>query len=166
MRAQSESVIFILLFIISIFLFTVATIWSRGIFQENVDFAKLEASEKFIRDLDRNILNIVKFGGFKELRYDIGGTIELVNNNTIGIRLPISMELPTDWINISEGVSYIREKKEGDSLLLQAVYPPNDYEVYLFTNGPRLSQPTYVRLEKDSAVLNGITIIKIKVTFV
>jgi hypothetical protein len=166
MRAQSESVVFILLFIISIFLFTFATVWSRDIFQENVDFARLESSEKFIKDLDRNIMNIIRFGGFKEMNYNLDGTIELVNSSIIGVSVPTSMELPTDWINISEDTSYIREKKEGNLLLLQVVYPPSEYRVEFFTEGPRLSQPTYVRLEKNSTFLDGETVIKIKVSFV
>jgi hypothetical protein len=166
MKAQAESIIFILLFIVSIFLFTFATLWSRSIFQENIDFSKLEASEKFMKDLDNDISNIIKFGGLREIEFNLGGTIELVNSRTIGVRVPISLDLQKNWINISEGSSFIRERKEGETLVLHLVYPQKDYRVEFFTEGPRMSQPSYVKLEKNSTEFNSVTVIKIKISFV
>jgi hypothetical protein len=166
MKGQGEPIAFVLLFIISIILFTSATIWSRGIFQENVDFARLEASEKFMKDLDKEILYVIKFGGFREMEYNLGGTIELINNRTIGIRVPISLELTKNWINISQDTSFIQERKEGNNLVLQIIYPREDYEVEFFTEGPRLAQPTYISIEKNSTYFDTTTIIKIKISFV
>jgi len=166
MKGQAESVIFILLFIISIFLFTFATLWSRSIFQENVDFAKLEAAEKFMKNLDKDISNLIKFGGLKEIEFNLGGTIELVDQRTIGLRVPISLDLQKNWINISEDTSYIQERKDGETLVLQLIYPQSDYIIEFFTEGARLAQPSYIKLEKNSTVYNSITIIKIKISFV
>jgi hypothetical protein len=165
MKAQAEIIIFVLLFIISIFLFTSATMWSRGIFQENVDFSKLEASEKFMKDLDNDISNMIKFGGSKEIEFNLDGTIELVDEMTIGIRVPISLELQENWVNISEDTSYIRERKEGGTLVLHLIYPERDYRVEFFTEGSRLAQPSYVKIEKNSTDLGPPTVIKIKITF-
>ena len=164
MKGQSELIIFILLFIISIFLFISATIWSRSIFQQNVDVAKIEAAEKFMKDLDKDISNLIKFGGSKEIKYDIDGTIELVDEETIGVKIPVSLALSTNWINISD-TSYIQERKEGDVLVLQLIYPQKDYKIEFFTEGPQLAQPKYVRIEKNSTVFNSIIVIKIKITF-
>ena len=166
MKGQAESIVFVLLFIISIFLFTSATLWSRSIFQENVDFATLEASEKFMKDLDKEISNVIKFGGFKEMEYNLDGTIELIDETTIGVRVPISLELTENWINISEDTSFIQERKEGETLVLQLIYPQKEYKVEFFTEGPRLSQPAYVRLEKNSTDFDTTTVIKIKISFV
>jgi len=163
MKGQTELIIFILLFIISIFLFTAATIWSKGIFQQNIDVAKLEAVEKFIKDLDKDILNLIKFGGSKEIEYNLDGTIEILDDNkTIEIRTPISLALQKTWINISD-ISYIREKKDGDDLVLQLNYTPKDYEVRFFTEGSKLAQPTYIRIEKN---YTSTSLILIKVTFI
>ena len=165
MKGQAESIIFILLFIISIFLFTSATMWSRDIFQENVDFARLEASEKFMKDLDKEILYIIKFGGSREMEYNLDGTIELVDEKTIGVRVPTSLELTKRWINISQDTSFIQERKDGETLVLQLIYPEKDYRVEFFTEGPRLAQPTHVRLEKNSTDFDTTTVIKIKISF-
>jgi len=166
MKGQAESIVFILLFIVSISLFTFAALWSRSIFQENMDFSKLEASEKFMKNLDNEISNIIRFGGLREKEFSLDGTIELINNRTIGIRTPISLDLQKNWINISEGASYIQERKEGETLVLQLIYPISDYEVYFFTDGPRLSQPSYVKMERNSTVFDTTTVIKIKISFV
>ena len=51
MKGQNEIMIFVLLFVIGISLFTTATIWSKGIFQQNVDLARVESAEKFAKEL-------------------------------------------------------------------------------------------------------------------
>jgi len=165
MKGQAELIIFILLFIISIFLFTAATIWSRSIFQQNVDVAKLEAAEKFMKDLDKDISSLIKFGGSKEIEYNLDGTIN-VSSDLIEVRTPISLALPENWINISSDTSYIQERKEGETLVLQLIYPQKDYKVEFFTDGPELAQPTYIKIEKNSIIFNSLIIIKIKITFV
>ena len=165
MKGQGELIVFVLLFIVGIFLFTAATIWSRSIFQQNLDVTKLETVEKFVKDLDENILKVIKFGGSKEIEYNLDGTIN-VSSNLIEVRTPISLPLQENWINISSDTSYIQERKEGNDLVLQLIYPQGDYEVEFFTDGPELAQPIYVRIEENSTVLNSITLIKIKITFI
>ena len=140
--------------------------WSRGIFEENLGFAVLEASEKFMKELDNEISNIIKFGGVKEIEYNLGGTIELFNETTIEIRTPISLELTENWVNISENGSFIRERKDGETLVLQLLYPEREYKVEFFTEGPRLAQPEYIRLERNSTDFTTTTVIKIKISFV
>jgi len=66
MKGQNEIIIFILLFIVSIALFTAATTWSKDIFQQNLDVTRVESSERFIKELDEVVSNIIKFGGSQE----------------------------------------------------------------------------------------------------
>jgi len=166
MRGQSEILIFVLLFLISIALFVAATAWSKSIFQQNVDVARVENTEKFMRDLNENIQSVIKFGGSKEIRYDIDGTIGLVDSETIEVKIPVSIPLPKDWVNISSDNSYyIREVLEGDTLVIQLKYPQTDYKVELFTDGTTLSNPNYVYVERNRTTGVGITVIKIKITF-
>jgi hypothetical protein len=165
MKGQSEILVFVLLFIISIFLFVSATLWSKNIFQQNVDVARIENTEKFMRDLNENIQSIIKFGGSKEIRYNIDGTIGLVDSETIEVKIPVTIPLPKDWINISSDNSYyIRERLEGDILRIQLKYPENDYKVELFTDGTTLSNPSYVYVERNQTTNVGKTVIKIKIT--
>ncbi len=119
-----------------------------------------------MKDLDKDISNVIKFGGSKEIEYNLDGTIELVDEKTIEVKTSISIKLPENWINISSYTSYIQERKEGENLVLQLIYPQKDYKVEFFTDGPRLAQPTYIKIEKNSTFFNSITIIKIKITFV
>jgi hypothetical protein len=167
MKGQDETIVFLLLFIIGIALFTSATIWSKGIFQQNVDLAKVEGAEKFIRDLNDAILNIIKFGGSQGMKYNLDGTIELFDNKTIEIKEPISLDLPKQWFTISSDSSYIQEKLDGGNLRIQLVYPQGTYVVYLFTEGSRLSTPSKVSIERNQTYTDasGSTVIKIKVTF-
>lgn len=166
MKGQSEILVFVLLFIISIALFVSATLWSKNIFQQNVDVARMENAEKFMRDLNENIQSIIKFGGSKEIRYSLDGTIELVDSKTIEVKVPITIPLPKDWVNITYDNSYyIQEKLEGETLRLQLIYLQSDYRVELFTEGSRISNPSYVYAERNQTTNVGLTVIKIKITF-
>lgn len=166
MKGQSEILVFVLLFIISIALFVSATLWSKNIFQQNVDIAKMENAEKFMRDLNENIQSIIKFGGSKEIRYPLDGTIELVDSKTIEVKVPITIPLPKDWVNITYDNSYyIQEKLEGETLRIQLIYLQSDYIVELFTEGSRISNPSYVDVERNQTTNVGLTVIKIKITF-
>ena len=166
MKGQGEILVFVLLFIISIILFVSATMWSKGIFQQNIDVARIESSEKFMRDLNENIQSVIKFGGSKEMRYDLDGTIGLVGSDTIEVKIPITIPLPSNWINISsDSYHYIQEKLEGDTLRLQLVFLPSDYQVQLFTDGSVLANPSYIKVERNQTINVGVTIIKIKITF-
>jgi len=166
MKGQAEVVIFILLFLIGLTLFSSATIWGKGIFEENVGFNKLEAAEKFMKDLDSGITNVIKFGGMREINFPLEGTIELLDPETIEVRIPISISIQENWINISESGSYIMERKEGSDLVLRLVYPMGSYKVIFFTDGSSLAQPDYIRLEKNSTFQSYPPMIKIKITFV
>ena len=170
MKGQSEILIFVLLFIIGIALFTSATIWSKSIFQQNIDVARIESSEKFMKDLNENILNIIKFGGSQEMEYNLDGTIELntTSNDTIEIKTPpVTIPLPASWVNISSDGSYIREKLEGGVFRIQAIYNnTKDYKVEFLTEGPTLARPKYIFIERNKTYsVSGLTVIKIKVTF-
>ena len=167
MKAQAEIIVFLLIFIIGILLFASATVWSRGIFQENADFTMLESAEKFMKDLDNRISDVIKFGGMQELDYGIGGIIEIYDPQTIEVRVPLTMQLQNNWLNISEGDSYIMERKEGTDLVLRLVYSGNDdYDVVFFTDGSSLAQPDYIKIEKNSTDFVSASMIKIKITFV
>lgn len=166
MKGQSEILVFVLLFIISIALFASATLWSKNIFQQNVDVARMESAEKFMRDLNENIQSIIKFGGSNEIRYPLDGTIELVDSKTIEVKIPITIPLPENWVNItSDNYYYIQEKLEGKTLRLQLVYPQSDYIVELFTEGSAISNPSYIYAERNQTTSTGLTVIKIKITF-
>lgn len=165
MKGQAEIIVFLLLFIIGILLFASATLWSRGIFEENVDFSRLESTEKFMRDLDSSVSDAIKFGGMRELEYGIGGTIELLDPETIEVRVPLSLRIQENWVNISEGNSYVMERRDGSDLVLRLVYPEGDYRVVFFTDESTLAQPDYVKIEKNSTIADP-PVIKIKITFV
>jgi len=169
MKGQSEALIFLLLFIIGIALFTTATIWSKGIFQQNVDVARVENAEKFMKELDESILSIIKYGGSQEMGYDVDGTIELnsTHNYVIEVKVPVTISLPRQWVVISNDTSYIQEMLDGNNFRIQVVYPQSSYKVEFFTEGPRMAKPNYLSLERNlTYVSSGATVIKIKVTFI
>jgi len=168
MKGQGEIIVFLLLLIIGIALFTAATFWSRGIFQQNVDVANVQNAENFVKNLNENILNIVKFGGFKEMKYNLGGSIELVDNRTIEVKIPVNVSLPRNWFNISNSEEYyIQEKLDGTNFRIQLNYTPTNYRIELFTEESSLAMPKYIDIEKNQTFIdNGLTVIKIKITFV
>lgn len=167
MKGQANLLIFILLFIISLFLFVSASIWSTNIFQQNIDVTNIQNAEKFMRGLDIGILNLVKYGGSQEFRYNIGGTIQ-ISTDTIEIKIPISIQLQKNWINLTSDGSFIQERQEGNILRIQAVYNnTKGYKIEFIPGGPSLANPEYIMIERNSTYtdINGLTVIRIKITF-
>jgi hypothetical protein len=166
MIGQSEVMVFVLLLIIGVSLFTSATIWSRDIFQQNVDVAKVESAEKFMKDLNDDIQSIVKFGGSRDLRYGMDGTIGIIDGQTLEVGVPVTIPLTNSWVTVSSDDSYyIRERLEGDIFKLQLNYTSQDYGIVFFTDGASLSTPGMVKVERNQTTSTGRTVIKIKVTF-
>ncbi len=168
MKGQSELLVFVLLFLISIGLFTTAVLWGRGIFQQNVDITKVSTVESFLKELNNDIQSLIKFGGYEEIDYKIDGFIKLTDDKTIEVKTVVSsLELPRYWINISSDSSYIREMLDGDVFKAQLIYPENIYNIKFFTEGPTVAKPKYVRIEKNSTYIeNNKTTIKIRITFI
>ena len=169
MKGQSEILVFILLFLLSIGLFTIAVFWSKDIFQQNIDTTKVSSAEKFIKDFDYTVKSLIKVGGYKKIDYTVDGPITLINNKTIEVRTVVTsgISLPTQWSNISSDSSYIREMIDGDVFRVQLVYPEDNYKVYFFTDGPTLSKPESVKIEQNSTYIeNGKATIKIRITFI
>ena len=169
MKAQSETLVFILLFLLSVGLFTIAVFWSKDVFQQNIDMTKVSSAEKFMKDLDYNIKSLIKFGGYTEIDYRVDGPITFIDNKTLEVRtvVPSEISLPRYWNNISSDSSYIREMLDGDVLRIQLIYPENEYKIEFFTEGPTLAKPRTVKIEKNSTEIeNDKATIKIRVTFI
>lgn len=168
MKGQSEILVFVLLFLLSIALFITAIFWSKGIVQNSVEIAKVSSAERAARDIDAGIKSVIMFEGYEEIDYKVDGPITLLNDNTLEIRTSVTsdMSLPSAWSNLSADSSIIREVLETDVLRVQMHYPVGDTKVVLFTEGPTLAKPTAVRVEKnDTLIENGRQTIKIRIAF-
>lgn len=169
MRAQSEILVFILLFLLSISLFTIAVFWGKDIFQKNIDMTRVSTSENFMKEMDNSVKSLIKSDGRQEIDYKVDGLLKIIDNRTIETRTVITSDisLPSEWVNISSGASYISEKLDGDVFRVQLTYAESEsYRIELFTEGPILSRPEIVRVEKNATHYeNGKLTIKIKVTF-
>jgi hypothetical protein len=169
MKAQSEILVFILLFLLSIVLFTITVYWSRDAFQQNVDITRVSSAERFMKEMNYDIKSLMKYGGHKEIDYNVDGPIKLVDNHTIEVKTVVTSDisLPTSWNNISSDYSYISEVLDGDVFRVRLVFPEDDYSVEFFTDGPTLAKPKRVVIEENSTdIENGKATIKIRITFV
>ena len=169
MKAQSEILVFVLLFFLSISLFAIAVYWSKDIFQQNIDMTKVSSAEGFMKEMNYDIKSLLKYGGHKEIEYNVDGPITLLDSQTIEVRTVVSsgISLPTSWNNISSDYSYISEMLDGDVFRVQLIFPDDDYKVEFFTDGPTLAKPKKVVIEENSSdVENGKATIKIRITFV
>jgi len=167
-KGQTKIIVFLILFFISIILFSSANLWGKGILQQNIDLVKIETTEKFMKDLDKTILNLVEYEGTRKISYKIDSNIQLLGSNIIEMHFQSTINLPQYWINLtSSDASYIREKSQGDLFRIQLVYTPStEYRVVLFTNGPQLAKPEYILLEKNETfILGNQAVIKIEITF-
>lgn len=167
MKSQTEMVTFVLLFLIGVVLFISAVAWSSGIFNENADITRVTSAEAFMKGLDNKIQDVIKFSGQDSIPFNLDGTIEIANSNTLEIKMPVKTTvIPDYWITIQNDSSQIREMLDGDLFRIQLAYPEKDYSVELFTQGARLSTPRKVVIEKNSTyIFNGKTVIRIEVDF-
>ena len=152
MKAQSEILVFTLLFLLSISLFITAVFWSKDIFQQNIDTTKVSSAEKIVKEIDNNIKSLIKFEGYEEIDYGVDGPIILVDEKTIEVRTVVTSDisLPRQWNNISSDTSVIKEMLDGDVFRIQLFYPEGDQRISIFTDGPTLAKPKLVRVEKNS----------------
>jgi hypothetical protein len=169
MKGQSEILVFVLLFLLSIGLFITAIFWSKGIVQNSVEMAKVSSAERNAKDISESIDSIVKFDGYDEVDYSSDGPIVLLNDNTLELRTTVTtdLSLPKSWTTIASEGSIIREMLEADILRIQLNYPETDKKIVLFTDGPTLAKPNIIRIEKNATLVeNGKQTIKIRITFV
>ncbi len=165
-KGQSEIVVFLLVFLIGVILFISASIWGRGIFEQNVDTEKVTGMENFMRSLDSKIQRIVKFGGDDSIGFGLDSVIELMNSQTIEIRSQVGAPLPHYWVNISVDTSVIREILDVNTLRVQLTYPQEAFLINLTTTGPKIAKPNLVKIRKGSVrTINGVTVIDVEVNF-
>ncbi|MCD6477250.1 MAG: hypothetical protein J7K26_03800 [Candidatus Aenigmarchaeota archaeon] len=162
MKAQSEIIIFVSLFLIGLVLFISSFIWSQGIIQKNQDINKLNELENFAIKLDSVIKDVIKFGGEAELEYNYPATVIILDDYAIEFKDTINIDIPEQWINITED-GVIREKKEGNLILIKIEYPENDYSIKFITDGPTLANPRKIKIQKSEVIYDPNFIIKIKV---
>jgi len=102
MKGQSETIVFVLLFLIGITLFATAYVFSSGIFNQNLDVAKIESAENIMRSLDSKIQSVIGYGGSQSFDYALNEEILVFDANTLEIRFPVSIEVPRYWVNLTE----------------------------------------------------------------
>ena len=169
MKGQAKVVVFLILFFISLVLFSSANLWGRGIIQQNIDTVNIENAEKFMINLDNEIKSLIEYGGNRMIDYNFNAQIELKGTNVIEITFPSSINIPGDWINLTYGeTSYIQEKYTGSDFLIRLVYPQrNDYIISFFIEGSPFTIPQHIKLEKNQSTNYGDTaVILIEISFI
>ncbi|MBU5557535.1 MAG: hypothetical protein QW751_00780 [Candidatus Aenigmatarchaeota archaeon] len=173
LRGQAQIIVFVLLLLISLILVFTAVSWGGGISQQNIDVSRVIAAENWMKELDRSIQSVVKSGGSARLNYPFNTPIGLADvdiNDYIEMSMPVSIDLPDYWINISISgePGLIRERKDAGELKLRLSYPLRPgFAIDLFTDGPQIATPKAVLIEHNSTFQNStITIVKIKLSFI
>ncbi len=131
-KGQTEILNTTLFFSIAVILFFSAFIWGSAIISGNSEEAKLFASEQFMRSLDSKIQNVAKNGGVETLRIISPATIRIAQDNTIEYLFQGKASAPQEWlylqgdesgeVGITGQPSVIRERKEGDRIVMQLYY--------------------------------------------
>lgn len=133
MKGQSEVMIFVLLFAIGLMIFIIAVFWSWSIFHQNMDMAKVAGAENFMRKLNDEILNLIKYGGSTSLDYNLDGTIELVNGkggytkiyDFVGITYPSDTHKMWEGCAITEALPLPEDVGYGEEDCYLVISAPN-----------------------------------------
>ena len=169
MKGQSEILVFVLLTLLSISLLMITVVWGRDAIEKNVGITRVTVAERELKEIDEVIKSIIKFDGLERIEYNSEGPILLVGDNALEIRTEVNPDIaiPDYWVNITEDGSFITEVLEGSVFRAQLVYPEGEQKIVLFTDGPTMSKPELIVVEKNETFLenNKITI-KIRITFI
>lgn len=176
-RGQAQIIVFILLLMISLVLVFTAVGWGQGISQKNIDVGQVTAAENWMKALDTRIESVVRSGGSSRLDYPLAAQIGLSDvdlNDYVEIKMPVTIDLPTNWINLTSSADFglIRERKEGPDLKLQLSYPLRPgFAIDLFTDGPQVSIPVTVFVDRNVTYMKNIggtnyTVVSVRLRFV
>ena len=166
MKGQSDIVVFILLFLIGLALFSLALVFSTGVFNQNIDVTKVTSAENIMRSLDNKIQSVIGYGGSQSLDYSLNEEIELLDSQTLEINFPVNIEVPRYWINVTSNQrSYVREMLEGNVFRIQLAYPEaDDLKIEFFSN-TSIASPSRITIEKNSTTGIGKPVIRIRLIF-
>ncbi len=176
-KGQTQIIVFVLLLLISLVLVFAAVNWGTDIGKENIDVGRVTNAEHWIDSLDAAIQSTVRSGGSIQLEYHVPSQIGLSDvglNDTVEISMPVTIDLPTQWINLTAAgeQGLIRERKEGDQLKLQLSYPLRPgFAIDLFTDGPQITTPTAVLVERNTTYIQTIdsanyTVVRVRLRFI
>lgn len=176
MRGQSQIVVYVLLLLITLVLVFTAVSWGSGISQSNVDIGRVTAAENWMKSFDASIQSVIRSGGGIRVDYPLGSEISLSDvglDDTVEVRMPVSLDLPNQWINITSvsGAGLIRERKDGDYVRIQLSYPLRPgFAVDLYTDGPQIATPHTIMIERNSTYTQTVgsatyTVAKVRIRF-
>lgn len=167
MKAQTEIIAFVLIFMVSVVLIFSAIMWGKPLFEKNIDASSLASAEQFMKELDRKIQSIASKGGKERMDFNLKGTLKLIEgketvpDDVIEFEASTNLKLPEKWILLNtaneskigkatDTSSVIREIKLGDVLKIQLFYRLREnYVIDLYSEGNAITS-TGVTIEKIS----------------
>jgi len=157
MKAQSEMVTFVLLFVIGILIFIAAIVWGRGVTEQNIDTAKIVSAERFMKSFNEQVESIVRSGGSQTISYPLNMEFRFVESGISDV-LEIRDEIvggvvPDNPIDITSpgSLGTIREWMDGPLFRIQLTYPLQDSTaIDFFTEGSITGTPKRITIEKNS----------------
>jgi len=178
-KGQTQVVVFVLLFLITLLLVFSSVFWGRDVSEKNVDIGRITASESFINRLDSSIQNVARYGGTQIIDYNLNAVVGIKDvgyDDYVELSTPVSLDLPKYWINTTDPskIGSIREKEENGMLKIQLFYPVKEesgFAIDLYTDGPQTGQPAQIKIEKVSSedeMIEGkeYRVAKVKITIV
>ena len=101
MKGQSQLISVALLTLIMISMIGVTYMWGIPLIEKQKDTVKISNSERFMKELDDKIQNVIKNGGIQKISNpDVGGTFRLEDN---GIKDVFVLETQTTGTDIATG---------------------------------------------------------------
>ncbi len=178
MKAQSEVLNFILMFLILIIMIFAAYFWALPIFEDSNDTAKKNIAEHFIRELDSKIQRIAKFGGYETIDYNLDGILQIKENATdrwIEYKTLYKPKFTEKWFYLSgnetfevgqtDTKSIIKERKKGNNLYIELWYrKTGNTKIEIIPTQKIVTR--HIKIEKLKTIAeNGINKILVKIDF-
>lgn len=187
MKAQTEIIAFVLIFMVSVALIFSAIMWGKPLFEKNIETSSLESAEQFMKELDNKIQSIASKGGKERMDFNLKGTLKLIEgkeavpDDILEFEAKTNLKLPEKWILLNtaneskvgkatDTTSIIREIKLEDVLKIQLFYRLREnYIIDLYVEGNSITS-TSVTIEKTGSSVESINgkevfIPKVKLVF-
>ena len=148
MRGQTETLVFVILLLIGVSLFTAAVLWGRSVISRGIESATPGNAEQFLSLLEENIRSVERFGGLEKIHFGSIGTLEVISGDTVELRIESSADVPLEWVNTTTPSSTLSKRREGTEIVYRLVL--KNLALPLSNPTTRIASPSQVLIEKKA----------------
>lgn len=148
MRGQTETLVFVILLLIGVSLFTAAVLWGNSIISRGTESSTPNNAEQFLSLFEETVRSVERFGGSEKIHFGSIGTLEVISGDTVELRIESSADVSQEWVNTTTPTSTLLKRREGTEIVYRLVL--KNLALPLSNPATRIASPSQVLIEKKT----------------